>query len=92
MISYQLTSDNELIVHGTMQPGEKLPSMCCKGHMWEVSEIFTDNNPLDVSVWGTCENPECPVEADSHWHGISNHLQVDIAAHLLDMVDAAGGE
>lgn len=86
MISYQLTGDNELIVYGTMQPGEKLPSLCCKGHMWEVSEIFPDDDPGNVSVWGKCENPDCPHEAGNHWHGVSSHLQVDIADHLLDMV------
>jgi hypothetical protein len=92
MISYQLTSDDELIVHGTMEPGEKLPSMCCKGFMWEVSETFPDDDPGSVSVWGHCENPNCPHETDNHWHGISSCLQVDIAAHLLDMAEAGEGE
>lgn len=89
MISFQVTSDNELIVYGTMEPGEKIPGLCCKGHVWEVSYISPDDNPENVSVWGTCHNPDCPVESGNHYHGVSRFDQVDIAAHFADMVKEA---
>lgn len=89
MITYQLTSDNELIVNGTMEPGETITGLCCKGHVWEVSETFPDDNPEDVSVWGVCHNPNCPVETGNCWHGVSSHLQVDIADYFLRLTEEA---
>lgn len=84
MITYKL-KDDELIITGSMHVGEKISGLCCPGHDWEVLTIFPDDDPGFVSVWGKCENLECPAEKnDPFWHGVSSYLQEDIADMLLE--------
>lgn len=85
MITYKIKNE-ELVIEGEMKQGEKVNGICCKSFDWEVSLVFRfpDNDPNYFSVWGTCENPNCPIEPNNHYHGVSNRLQEDIALYLLE--------
>ncbi len=79
--------DAEIVVTGELAEGEKLPGLCCPGHEWEVSHVFRhrDDDPVtEHTYWGGCHNPECPVESDSHWHGVSHHNGYSLAEWLVD--------
>lgn len=86
MITYRIENE-ELIIEGEMKPGEKINGICCSGFDWEVSLVFRfpDNDPGGMSVWGACDNPNCPVEDGTHYHRISNNSQETIALHLIYM-------
>ena len=89
MITYRIENE-ELIIVGEMKEGEKVNGICCPGFDWEVSLVFRfpDNDPGGMSVWGACDNNNCPVEVGTHYHTISNRLQEDIALYLLDKEEA----
>lgn len=62
---------DDFIETGQIDIGDKYNDICCNGHVWEVTYIFSD-----ASVWGVCQNQNCPVENDSHWRGVS-HKDID---------------
>lgn len=81
------TPDAEIIVAGELVEGEKLTGRCCPGQPWEVSFVFRhrDDDPVtEHTYWGHCQNPQCPVETGSHWHGVSSHDGFSIAEWMLD--------
>jgi hypothetical protein len=87
MIAYRIENE-KLFIDSEMKEGEKISGLCCTSFNWEVLLTFPDNNPAYISVWGTCDNPNCPIEVGTHYHTISNRLQEDIALYLLDKEEA----
>lgn len=73
-----------LLIDGRAEVGDKYPNICCQGHEWEVLVVFPDADAAYDNAYGICGNPDCDVEADSHYHGVSNCLAEDLASKLLE--------
>ena len=82
MIIPKLVND-DIIIEGEMQVGEKINGLCCAGFDWEVSAIFD-------SVWGNCANPDCPAynadlgKENDPYGGVSHKDIYDIADWMID--------
>lgn len=81
MITPKLVND-DIVIEGEMQVGDKILGLCCSGFDWEVSAIIVD-------VWGNCTNPDCPNHNDElgrndPYHGVSHKDVWDIADWMLD--------
>lgn len=89
MITVTLNADDSLNITGEMQVGEVVPNRCCQGFDWKVVEIFPDANPEWVSLWGVCDNPDCPqyqanIGPGDFYRGVTNALVCDLAEWLFD--------
>lgn len=54
-----------------LQEGQIIPDHCCQGWEWEVLLVL----PSIDSVWGRCQNPDCPRWEDDPsdpYRGVSN--------------------
>jgi hypothetical protein len=50
-----------IITTGDVEQGDIYPSFCCTGHNWEVRLLFPDEaQPEYTSIWGWCNNLDCP--------------------------------
>lgn len=76
--------DGNLFVDGRVEVGDKYPNICCQGHEWEVLVVFPDADAAYDNAYGICGNPDCPQEAGSHYHGVSNCLAENMALKLLE--------
>jgi len=78
MLQAKINANDELETSGAVLLDEVYPNICCKGYGWEVLWItpFKD----DLSIWGHCENPDCPENNDYEsdpYHGVSNMCLID---------------
>lgn len=74
--------NDEIVIEGEMQEGDRIPGLCCAGYDWVVSTILS-------SVWGNCDNPNCPaydmnIGPEDHYRGVSYKDVYDIAEWILD--------
>ena len=59
-----------------LRQDQRLHNVCCNGHAWLICVVFPD---ID-SVWGVCENPDCPKREfeNDPYQGVSNHCLEDL--------------
>jgi hypothetical protein len=78
---------DEIIYTGIVSEGDVYPDLCCVGWGWEVAVIFLASYRGNQSIWGVCENPDCPeyqadIGPDDAYRGVSSILQDDLAEWL----------
>jgi hypothetical protein len=81
---------DELVTEGAVEVGDVYPGYCCAGHDWEVVLAFGELS----SVWGVCDNPECPVvwdefadrPEDDMYRGVTSVCLEDLASKLAERV------
>lgn len=84
MLTAEIKND-ELTWRGVVEGGDIYPGYCCPGYDWEVVLTFPDDNPNYISVWGRCQNPDCPDydgTEDDPYRGVSNIMLEDFAENL----------
>ncbi len=79
--------DEEIKATGQVLDGEKYPDFCCQGFNWAVRHIFPDKTPGYNSIWGCCDNPDCPdyqkdIGPSDPYRGISSICQEDFEEWL----------
>ena len=78
--------NNELITTGLPIVDENYPGFCCAGFDY-IIVIVNPEYPLE-SVWGCCQNPDCPAGVDDGndlYRGASMNLIENFAVKLAEM-------
>ena len=81
-----IDDNNEIITIGTVKEGDTYPDYCCSDFPWEVMAIIGALDPDYNSIWGICQNPDCPTQRQPYYQGVSHVLQIDFAESLADRI------
>lgn len=85
-------------VYRDIKQGQTYHGYCCDGFVWEVAMVSQQDYRLtqsDDSIWGACQNPDCP-EFDKdhmerygfdHYRGVGNPSREDFEM-WLDALEA----
>ena len=79
--------NGEIVTSGSVKFMDNYPGFCCAVFNWEVYLLYPDDNPDYISIWGQCDNPKCTEFQEplpDPFFGVSNSLQCDFAAWLVD--------
>lgn len=81
--------NDEMVTEGEICEGEFYQDFCCEGFGWEVRWVYHETEPGYNSIWGHCENIECPrfqkdIGPSDPWRGVRNVCQEEFAEWLAE--------